>query len=124
MIYAASLSREEFIDWLGRGFTPTPKELTASHLAKSIEPGGLALLWENKPDPASPDSPQPVIAVPGREMREFFAFVGTYVSTYQPFSAFFRVVPLEDVPNLLGDISPRNRLTLPNMLMGGCNCRS
>jgi hypothetical protein len=90
------LSRDEFIAWMGgdpgKNFDNLPASSRTSH-----EEGGVRLLWDKS---AAGDEGQPLIAVPGDELRDFFAFVGTYVTTFRPYSAFFRVVPTEMVAGL------------------------
>ena len=116
MTYAAVLTREEFINWLGRKLEPSPRKFDGRHLTGPVEKGRVVLIWEELPKSPALKGPPPLVAVPAREMREFFAFVGTYVSTYQPFSAFFRVISQEEAPELL-DVNPPSP-ELRNMLVG------
>lgn len=94
------LSREQFLAWLGG-------ERRASHAtsAKLREQGMIALLSDES---EAPKESQPVIVVPSDGLRDFFAFVGTYVTTYRPFSAFFRVVPAD----MTAALEQRQRPTL------------
>jgi hypothetical protein len=61
-----------------------------------------------------------VVLVKQRDLREFYAFVSTYVSTYRPFSAFFHVVPYEEAATVAG-LSERRRpatIDVPDELIG------
>jgi hypothetical protein len=90
------LSREDFLDWMGGdhraaiGRPPAPTK-------PSHEDGTITLLWDKS---EAGDGGQPLIAVPADGMRDFFAFVGTYIATFHPYSAFFHVVPIEIIPVL------------------------
>jgi hypothetical protein len=44
----------------------------------------------------------PIVAVPENQMRDFFAFTGTYVTTFRPYTAFYHVVPSETIHHLEG----------------------
>lgn len=82
-----TLDRAEFLSWLAGqagllGNSPNdPPSVQSSH---------VTLVW-----PENDLAAMPLVAVPASEMREFMAFVATYVGTYVPFTAFFRVIPLE-----------------------------
>lgn len=90
MAYGASIDREEFIRWLGGFAQPAVRKVTATTFA-AIRDDSLILLWADRPESTGLNHRRPIIVIPG-DVREFFAFVTTYVSTFQPFSAFFRVV--------------------------------
>jgi hypothetical protein len=63
----------------------------------SHEGGTITLLWDKS---KVSDGLQPLIVVPADDLRDFFAFVGTYITTYRPYTAFFRVVSTEVIPIL------------------------
>ena len=92
------LTREEFLTWMGGG---DYRSVSFNQFKASTRPlhedGMITLLWDES---EMEDSGQPVIAVPGSGLRDFFAFVGTYVTTFRPYSAFFRVIPVEMISAL------------------------
>jgi hypothetical protein len=88
------LTRSQFVAWLAeRDKTPSaslPTETRYGH-------DKIELVWFD----GISDDHDPIIAVRAEEMRDFLAFVSTYVGTYVPFTAFWRVVPrelLRDLP--------------------------
>jgi hypothetical protein len=86
---SVEISREDFLRWLGNDkerFDELPL-LNSSHVK-----GDIALLWDRS---VGRSDTQPIISVPSNELRDFFAFVSTYVTTFRPYTAFFRVVPTE-----------------------------
>lgn len=91
----AMLSREAFLDWLAGSYSPKTAAIKSWQLGKPLD-SEVALLW--KGDPSKPSVP--VILVKQQDLREFYAFVSTYVSTYRPFSAFFHVVPYESAATM------------------------
>lgn len=90
------LSREEFVAWMGGD-----RRIVIRRPPVSAEPSDanrmITLLWDKS---EANERDQPLIAIPANEFRDFFAFVGTYITTFQPYSAFFRVIPAEIVPAL------------------------
>ena len=93
---SAGLSRDEFLSWSSGDHAPNFEHLPVPSRAPHEE-GGVSILWDKS---KAGDEGQPLIAVPGDALRDFFAFVGTYVTTFRPYSAFFRVVPTEMVAGL------------------------
>jgi hypothetical protein len=94
MLYAATLSREQFLDWLGANNLPEARKIPGlSSLEESVRGDRIALLWDEKP--TKQVGGQPIVVTRSKEIREFLAFTSTYVSSYLPFSAFFRVATLE-----------------------------
>lgn len=92
----ARLSREQFLDWMaGDHAAPLGKLSTSGKHINAADT--LTLLWEKR---SSSEVSQPIILVPMTELRDFFAFVGTYVTSYRPYSAFFRVLPAETISAL------------------------
>jgi hypothetical protein len=100
MIYTAALDREKFLAWIGSKFTPVARKVNG-HRFDDRTAGGVNLIWNEPPYSTELRETRPILAVNESDMREFFAFVGTYVSTYKPFSAYFRVVSTERLPDLL-----------------------
>jgi hypothetical protein len=93
---AVTLSREDFLTWMtgNHEIAPDQHQTTSK---PSHEEGTITLLWDKS---KLSDGRQPLIVVPADKLRDFFAFVGTYITTYRPFSAFFRVVSSEVIPVL------------------------
>ena len=89
---SVELSREGFLTWIGGNNERAPDG--ALQLGSPHVKGAVTLLWS---EPEGRDQIQPLIAVPTEELRDFLSFVGTYVTTFRPFTAFFRVVPAEMV---------------------------
>ncbi|MGB3416859.1 MAG: hypothetical protein WBA36_09335 [Mesorhizobium sp.] len=86
---SARLTREEFIDWIAAaadGFPVVPVRETRG----SSRTSDILLLWPRY----RPDA-RPIVCVESAEMSDFYAFVSTYYAAVQPFTAYFRVVPLE-----------------------------
>lgn len=85
------LSRDEFLDWLGGARTGST--LRQDEVAgRDRRERQVTLLHKQGSENTQVRS---IVAVPIEEMAEFFAFTSTYVATYKPFSAFYRVIPLE-----------------------------
>lgn len=99
-----SLSRDEFLDWAG-GHRANLS--SAGYVQPGVTPEGrqVTLLVNSK---KARSSDQPIVAVPGNEMDEFFAFTSTYIATSKPYSAFYHVIPLE----LTSEIEARRPLDL------------
>jgi hypothetical protein len=87
------LSRADFLSWVGgEGELGPGSALDTAKLFKGD--GAITLLWDRA---KAERRGQPIVVVPRAEFRDFFAFVGTYASSYRPYSAFFRVVSAENV---------------------------
>ena len=98
MTLAATLSREQFIGWLGGSFAPKPDPLHPNASLPRLAKEEILLLWQ---DTGMDGDLKPIIVVRDQDLQNFFAFTATYVSTFVPFTAFFRVVSLEFVPSML-----------------------
>jgi hypothetical protein len=86
------LTREEFVQWLAGSYLPR----SSSGYHREFGVGDIMLVWRDTAGP--PDFANPaIIAVPRDAIRDFFAFTATYVGTYVPFSAFFRVITVESL---------------------------
>ena len=104
------LDRESFLGWLNGEPSPKPTKLTATKMRQPLK-NDIAIIYDN---PTAADlSHQPIIAVPQNKITDFYAFVGTYVAGYKPFSAFFRVVPFELLAELTNARSIDDQLGLP-----------
>lgn len=88
-VTARRLSREEFVKWMASAIagSPTLPRGTESHGRK---PNEVTLVWPDLKSDA-----RPIVCVAERQLQEFFAFVSTYSTAVRPFTAYFRVMPLE-----------------------------
>ena len=95
-LFKSTLSRSDFIDWMGGS---NSNQLSFLDIPQVRRPSrdDVTLLWENMED--GQQAP-PVVAIPEDAMGDFFAFTGTYIATYRPYSAFYRVVPRELVDEI------------------------
>ena len=112
-VTARRLSREEFVNWMASAVagSPTLPRDTGSHTRKSNE---VTLVW---PDLKS--GARPIVCVAESQLQEFFAFVSTYSTTVRPFTAYFRVMPLELVENLRSlDRERSNQIQIARMIAG------
>lgn len=96
-MYAAKLSRKEFLDWVGSQKVP-PGEVVVE---PEVIGDDVILLWEKRPPAKGGAGPAPAVVVAKGRLENFFAFTSTYVSTYFPFSAFYPVCSSDKVHALL-----------------------
>lgn len=92
----ASLNREELVEWLGNQ-DQLPTERLTVKLLKNTAPDRVLVVWGSNGQPNA----TPIISVPQNGMRDFFAFVSTYISAFKPFSAYFTVVPVESLDRVV-----------------------
>ena len=105
------------MSWFAGNFEPAVRKVALDQL-RDLDRTDLLLLWDAKPQQVSPDIARPLIAIPAESMRDFFAFASTFFANYQPFSAFFRVIPVERARDLLdGALNPVARV-MPNRFIG------
>lgn len=99
-------AREEFLAWLGGGVPPECQKVSGERDIKAgLERHAVAIVWENDPyPPRSFDNP--TLVVSATEQSDFFAWVVTYVSTFHPLTAFFRVVSEREIHLLLDEEEP------------------
>jgi hypothetical protein len=107
MLNASSVTREQFVNWIGNGLRPTPRPIDIFDLRALVQRSEMCLIWpgplkRNVQENFGPTS-RPVIVVADQNIREFFAFTNTYIGNYQPFSAFFRVLPLSYAIDILSE---------------------
>lgn len=82
------LNREDFVSWLAKALSGSPiQPAKGSAAAEKSTDVTLACMRE------TPGS-WPVVCVPQAQMQDLFAFVSTYTKA-RPFSAYFRVLPLQ-----------------------------
>lgn len=100
MLNIAVLDTEEFLAWIGQKSPLKPSTLAAAAIRKQLSSKFCAVAV---PDQQRIDSEgHVVVVVDERKVRDFFAFVSTYVTDYVPFTAFFRVVTTDQL-DLLAD---------------------
>lgn len=92
MFHVAQLQREKFLSWIGGMHEPHTRPVGDFDEAAFSD---IVLAWDREPFEGALLSRPPIIAIQGDFLTDFLAFAGTYISTYQPFTAFFRVVPIE-----------------------------
>ena len=112
MPVSAVLNRVSFVEWLGGSHVPRASAGVSSARHRAEE---IVFVWDAHSGPPSLKN-VPVISVAKQEMRDFFAFTSTYVATYTPFSAFFRVVPDELLHQMLNRESAQKQI--PEELVG------
>lgn len=96
----AVTDRREFLEWLGTGKVPDARPLDdLQQLSNQPIEDKIGLVWPHEPQPVHPDA-TPVILVAPDTARDFHAWAATYISTYAPFSAFFRVIKTSDLDRL------------------------
>ncbi len=93
--YGVVLNRKAFVSWMGGQELAKPSFLRKLTFGRDLNEECCALVWPQGSE-LGPDK-QPLIVVPSGGMTEFFAFVGTYLPGYAPFSAFFRVISEEEL---------------------------
>ena len=106
------LNREDFVGWLGKALSGT----AALPRTSSVGP--------EKPTDVTLAAPRheieawPIICIAQAQMHDLFAFLSTYVKV-RPFSAFFRVLPVELISVLEGQApAGKNDLALAKCVAG------
>ncbi len=89
-----TLSREHFAHWMSSALSGAPAQPTDA-MPSSAKDAEVVLAW-----PKGVIDAQPVVCVAHGKFQDFFAFVSTYFGTVQPYTAYFRVLPLELLENL------------------------
>lgn len=106
------LNREDFVSWLGNALSGAVTMPQTSN-SRTEKPTDVTLVAPNGDVKASP-----VICIPQAQMHDLFAFVSTYTNV-RPFTAFFRVLPLELISVLeCGDAVIENKLTIAKCVAG------
>lgn len=99
MLISAIISREQLLGWLGDKERVPTRAGDPKALLQGLKREHCLLLWDR--ERSSDSRSGALICVRAEEMEGFLAFVSTYVSTFVPFTAFFRVVPLEGLMDFL-----------------------
>lgn len=89
-----TLSREQFVHWMSSALSGAPVQPDGG-LPSSSKSADVVLAW-----PEGDRDARPVVCVARSSFQDFFAFVSTYLANVQPYTAYFRVLPLELLVNL------------------------
>ena len=82
--------------------------------SQRTKPNDVTLAW-----PDFQANARPIICVSERQLQEFFAFVSTYSTNVRPFTAYFRVLPVELIGSLERIGSSRgNEMQVARMVAG------
>ncbi|PZV39651.1 hypothetical protein [Mesorhizobium kowhaii] len=107
------LSREEFVNWIAEaadGLPTLPRDIAL----RGSRPNDVTLVW-----PEHQSDARPVICVAESQLQDLFAFVSTYSTNLRPYTAYFRVIPLELIDILdNGAREHRNETRLARMIAG------
>lgn len=106
------LNREDFVTWLGRALSGA--QTLPRYSSSTVEkPTDVTLIA-----PKNDTSASPIVCIPQAQMHDLFAFVSTYTKV-RPFTAFFRVLPLEHIPYFESSGEPvRANLALSKCVAG------
>lgn len=119
MLNTVVLNADEFLLWIGKGRAAKPRRLSVHGTREAAARSFCALVL---PDvSAATGAASPVVVVDRGKIRDFYAFVSTYVVEYVPFSAFFRVVTSEQLDILEisdGKADSRRAEVLTDALVG------
>ncbi len=113
MMISRRLNREEFVNWIAdssNGYPTLPLH-TGRGESKSTD---VTLVW-----PEHQSNARPIVCVAEQQFQEFFAFVSTYNTSVRPYTAYFRVIPLE-LAGILENTGRerRNEMRLAKMIAG------
>lgn len=87
------LNREDFVRWLGAALSGDMLRPPKASLGAEKSSDAFLIFAEDAPNAV------PIICVPQAQMQDLYAFLSTYTKV-RPFSAFFRILPLERVSAL------------------------
>jgi hypothetical protein len=118
MAVLSTLTREQFVAWIG-GKAPLAPGVGDITDRRNLKAGEVVLVWKQPPSVDDyVETTRPIIGVRPNDLKEFMAFTTTFFANYHPFSAFFRVVPLDFLYNHLDEQAhPLDRLP-PHHLVG------
>ena len=119
MIFGASLTREEFVSWIGHAHSPRYEQYSIDRIRSSPKAKVLILIESSDRTAINSIENQEeyLIGIAG-SIKEFYAFAVTYLQTYKPFSAFFRVVSTELIADILEEKLGANATALPAWYVG------
>ena len=104
------LDRERFLQWIGGNLIV--RATSGVPTGRKLGSGEVMLVWQNDADIPNANN-APLVVIDRSQMRDFFAFTSTYISTYSPFSAFFRVVSSDVIEGVIQTTINPHRQTLP-----------
>lgn len=106
------LNRDDFVSWLGKALSGSALTPRASSSGRD-RPTDVILVV-----PQGVATASPVVCIPQAQMHDLFAFLSTYTKV-RPFSAFFRVLPLELISVLeCGVVAVENKLSVAKCVAG------
>ncbi|TCQ14628.1 hypothetical protein [Rhizobium sp. PP-CC-3G-465] len=94
LITVRTLSREQFVHWMSLALAGAPVQ-PEEGLRFNAKDGEVMLAW-----PEGITDARPIVCLERGKFRDFFAFVSTYFGNVQPYTAYFRVLPLELLESL------------------------
>lgn len=103
------LNREDFVRWLAKALSASPTQPTRGRVSQE-KATDVTLAWTRE----APDS-WPAVCVPEVQIPDLLAFVSTYTKA-RPFSAYFRVLPLE----LVSVLEPRRHIQSKSSNLAKC----
>jgi len=111
------LDRRSFLNWLAGSGEP---KVAISHpdmeWVLGLNSGEIALVWADQP--AGPEDPRrPIIVVSDSSLNDFLAWTSTYVKSFAPFTAFFRVISSSHISAMIVDQREQSRL-FDELLLG------
>lgn len=95
MLTTAILDTEAFLSWIEGKATFTTSRMSPAALKKQLSTNFCALVFPQQSVRADTESAI-IVVDPGRA-RDFYAFVSTYLTDYSPFSAFCRVLTVDQI---------------------------
>lgn len=102
MLKTTVMGAEDFLGWISGGQLFAGDDyLSASALQKKLSGKFCAIITSDNP---LENIGSAVVVVDRRKVREFFAFVSTYIAEFSPFTAFFRVITTDDLELLPAEI--------------------
>jgi hypothetical protein len=114
-MFVAEASREEFLGIAQGEKVRLHGARENVRLKQRLLKQGMLLLWDTSPD----EVPFPsVVVVNEEDIKDFLAWVGTYLQTFKPFTAFCRVSNIETATRLTERKIPKIRWELQLALLG------
>lgn len=95
----ARLSREDFLEWVASGGTSRAATKRAEPFSGTVDLklNQIGLLLDSS---SHENTSSPLIIINDESVRDFFAWTSTYISSYFPLTAFFRVVTISTLARL------------------------
>lgn len=93
-ITVRTLNREQFVQWMSSALSGAPAQPYWA-MPSGGKDSEVTLAW-----PEGSTDARPVVCIARGKFQDFFAFVSTYLGNVQPYTAYFRVLPLELLQDL------------------------